>query len=147
MLMAFLLGDFHKAGILASILEGGPLGICFRLLATLLSCCVSDTPLTYETWFVSHATVLGRTRTECATPSAALAATWPRRCWRSNHMTVRRRTCGRQVLSCLSCSRATPRSRWQSRRTGGSGPCQAGAMIASGLLIFEAAPTSRHLHR
>lgn len=91
--------------------------------------------------------MVGRTRTECATPSVALAAIWPRRYLRSNHMTVRRRTSGRQALSCLLCSRATPRSRWQSRRTGGSGLYQAGAMIASGLLIFEAAPIFRHLRR
>lgn len=83
----------------------------------------------------------------CATPSVALGATWHRRCWRSSLTMVPSQTCGRLAWFCSSCSQATPRFKRQFPRTGGSGPYQAGATIASGLLTSGAALTSRPSHR
>lgn len=114
------------------------------LSATLFSDAVLDTRYPNQPTDVFD---IGRTKTECATPSAVLAATWPQRCWQSNHMTVLRRTSGLQAWFYSSCSQATPRSKWQSPRTGGSEPYQAGATTAFGLPTFEAVLTSRHLHR
>lgn len=116
-------------------------------------CSLSATPLFDAVLDTKHphrptdVFVVGRTKTECATPSAVLAATWPRKCWQSNLTMVLRRTSGRQGSFCSSCSPATPRSRWPSQRTGGSEPYQAGATTASGLPTSEAALISRHLPR